>query len=1411
MKLNFSRFMKMEQLTLGLDVDTGNSKAATKQYANDVQQNVIATNEKAISSMDKIQSKTETAWSGKALTGARDVIRNYKNQFKEMQNLAKSPFATAKFKLEAQSFLNKDRLSGFSGLKLKDAASVPQSSLNKMITAGESIGKKNVSESIRQDKELAKVEKELANAIDKTSESVTKQAVTFQDKKVIFSDFTSNMGTLINKENEIKKSISNTFATLRHAAVSWRILYGAFSQIWNVLSGTVEKAAAYQEALNLYTVALGEYAEQGSKWAEKISNALFLDPKQIMQYTGAFYNLTKGLGVTSDAAYKMSTNLTQLSYDMSSYLNIDVEAAHDKIQSAMTGQSRAVASAGIAMQQASLQELAYQLGIQKTVSEMTQAEKTYLRYIQIMRSTSNMQGDLARTIVTPENAIRVIKQQFELLGRAIGQVFIPIVMTAIPYVMALTRALTALANKLASMLGFKIASIDYSSLKTADTAVEDTFNNIANSAGSGAKSVGDSINRTLAAFDELNVVESESKGAGGTGGVGGIGDPTTLAALEDYIDGYDMLQGLTDELSKKTDAAYENLKKLWGVAQLLGGIFVGWKALKLANTVAGWAQAFTKAFNAGTGIPGIFTRLIDGFRYAQFQGDNFFTSVVAGFRNILGPLGKFVASVALIGTSFFSGLTIFKGWNMEADDFNNRLLKTTGIVGGLTAAAFLLVGPWAAVGTAIAGIAGAIIGAKIAEKEYYDELEKEAAYYKLFDGVGISIETITKSFTDSTTELLTYYKELGTAADELDKTKTELSNTQTAFFDLHNAFQAGVDDEATFNRLTASVEDFKNGINKARDASINYNKTALDNMLKEGQINKEEYDKMLQNVQNYYTHQALYQSEYADELVKLDTQLKEGRITQEEYNNKVGELEKKYAGVITSLELQGSNLEKLYAVYGRKINFRNEEEVKKLYEDLTEVYNKGKDEIEKQREKSNEYFDEQIAHNQLLIMDLEKRRDSWNDIDRQMYDDAKAALETFTEEQRLTNEGYAKDLETLSAQYGNYLATMNAQLVESGADTVNEMQDVVDSIRDQLVGITEDADIKNAPNDLFGNWMTQFQANGKELGMKTKNIFGEVGITATDELFYNMMYGTEKGFTKLQEDIEKDGEAVENQYGIMARNSASNYSQELISEIEKNSPTIQTKTKKQAVDIGWNLHRGLMEGFDNDKVSSEFDTNMDNIVSTVKKRLGIESPSKVFYSIGQNMMLGLSNAIGNETPIIKDKVNTLMNDIVSRVQGTKVDFNFNTDVTSSFNKILDKLQSFANKWRTGINNILSKTASSFGSIVLNAMNKLTYSAMSWISIPTFAQGGYPTSGDLFMANENGRAEYITSLGNRTAVANQDQMVQALTNAITESIGAVSNNQPGLTQIYIGNEKIYEGYGTYQNRQADRYGTTTIKI
>lgn len=55
-------------------------------------------------------------------------------------------------------------------------------------------------------------------------------------------------------------------------------------------------------------------------------------------------------------------------------------------------------------------------------------------------------------------------------------------------------------------------------------------------------------------------------------------------------------------------------------------------------------------------------------------------------------------------------------------------------------------------------------------------------------------------------------------------------------------------------------------------------------------------------------------------------------------------------------------------------------------------------------------------------------------------------------------------------------------------------------------------------------------------------------------------------------------------------------------------------------------------------------------------------------------------------------------------------------------------------------------------------------------IPGYATGGFPTSGQLFMARENGIPEMVGKIGNRTAVANNEQITDAVAKSLSVKLG-----------------------------------------
>lgn len=579
--------------------------------------------------------------------------------------------------------------------------------------------------------------------------------------------------------NKIKNSFSSFINELKTKAVTWRILSGTFKQIVNIIGNTINESSRYTESLNLYTVALGEFADKGLEWAERISEPLYLDTTDIMQYTGGLYNLVQGLGVASDASYTMATNLTQLAYDMSSYLNIDVESAFTKLQSAITGQSRAVATSGVALQVASVQELAYSMGIEKNVSDMTQAEKTYLRYIQIMRSTSNMQGDLARTIVTPANAMRVVKQQITLLTRAIGNVLIPILMKAIPYITAFTQMLTDLANKLASFVGIKLdwssAKIDYSGITSLDTYLSD----VEDQAGNTGSSLKKAAEIGLAAFDELNVLQKpdSSSGGGSIGGVGGVGG-SVLPELQEAVTGYDMLEGLTKQFDKNVENAKQNINKLKNVLLGLLAVYATFKTITWFSKLNDMAAAFQNTWTAGTGLMGVLKKIvtkIKGLSTATGEATGGIKLFGGTFKTLLSTVGK-AATVVGGAIAIFAGhkglSESFKQARYDilkyGEDIEGSSLKiaksTAEITIGATAIGAVFGGP---VGAAIGAVTGGIISlgtafsaSKKAIREYADELT--------YGALNVSQEEWAAMLEKSGGSIKSYKSELDKLNDSLD-------------------------------------------------------------------------------------------------------------------------------------------------------------------------------------------------------------------------------------------------------------------------------------------------------------------------------------------------------------------------------------------------------------------------------------------------------------------------------------------------------------------------------------------------------------------------------------------------------------------------------------------------------------------
>ena len=385
--------------------------------------------------------------------------------------------------------------------------------LKKLPTVIEELEKADIDKFTQQMKELAAAMKPFADEMQKVSNG--------------FSAFPSRIQRLIRSteqyNNTVRRATNSTSAwgKVANGLKFGTMIYG-LSRLASMIGTAITKSNEYQENLNLFTVAMGEYAQEAFDYGQTVSEVLGIDLSNWIRNQGVFNTLLTGFGDTAERAALMSKNLTQLGYDLSSFFNISVEDAMQKLQSGISGELEPLRRLGYDLSQARLEATALSLGIDKSVMSMTQAEKAELRYYAIMTQVTTAQGDLARTLEAPANQLRVLSAQFNMAARSIGNIFIPALNAILPYAIAVVQVIREIADAIASLFGFELTEVDYSGITAGASGAGSMADSLDEAAGAAKK-----LKQYTAGFDELNVFSPDSGSAGS-----GIGAANQVFSLQ---------------------------------------------------------------------------------------------------------------------------------------------------------------------------------------------------------------------------------------------------------------------------------------------------------------------------------------------------------------------------------------------------------------------------------------------------------------------------------------------------------------------------------------------------------------------------------------------------------------------------------------------------------------------------------------------------------------------------------------------------------------------------------------------------------------------------------------------------------------------------------------------------------------
>lgn len=383
---------------------------------------------------------------------------------------------------------------------------------------------------------------------------------------------------LSNSNNKASKSYTDFYHKIKTATAG-------ISQAASKIARCIGEMNDYIENVNLFTVSMGKYAGEAKEYADTVSDLMGLDPSEWMRNQGIFMTLATGFGVAGDRAAEMSKQLTQLGYDISSFYNISVADAMQKLKSGFSGELEPLRNLGYDLSQAKLEATALSLGIDKSVSSMTQAEKAQLRYYAIMTQVTTVQGDMARTLDEPANQLRILKSQVTQAARAIGSIFIPAMNAILPYAIAITQVIRHLASSIASLFGFEMPEVDYSGIDTVVTGAEGAGDALGDAADNAKK-----LKNNMMGFDELNVLSQDDSGASGIEDTLGqfnfelptydfIGEATNSRVAQIVKDMKEWL-GITDDIDSWADLLDTRLGEILSTVGLVGAGIAAWKVSK---------------------------------------------------------------------------------------------------------------------------------------------------------------------------------------------------------------------------------------------------------------------------------------------------------------------------------------------------------------------------------------------------------------------------------------------------------------------------------------------------------------------------------------------------------------------------------------------------------------------------------------------------------------------------------------------------------------------------------------------------------------------------------------------------------------------------------------------------------------
>lgn len=1160
------------------------------------------------------------------------------------------------------------------------------------------VGKSNLGSMLNQLKKLPEINEKLkpelisefAAKIRELSAAMAPLANQMDRVAAGFAAFPKRIQSMITSTQKAagsSRSLGSRFGALNsklNALMTFAVARRAGQAIW----GWVKNSMDYVEDLNLFAASLGKYTDEAQRFANTASDLLGIDPADWMRSQGVFMTMAEGFGVVSDRAYIMSKNLTQLGYDISSFYNLPVETSMQKLQSGISGELEPLRRLGYDLSQARLKEVALSLGIKQRISTMNQAQQAELRYYAILTQVTTAQGDMARTLEAPSNQMRIFSAAVNQTSRALGNIFIPALNKVLPYVIAFVRLIGWAAQALANLFGFSLPSIDYSGISDAASSAGGLGSALDSANGSAKELKG-----TLAGFDQLNIIATESGGGGSGSGGGGAGGFDFDLPEYDFLG--DLIEGKTTALFEKWKAALEpimnwvieNLDRIWTIAKGIGLTIAAWK---LGEWLGGIGPQLA---------------LVVGGLYFEYD------ALKEGFSN-----GFSTSTLVQLLASFIA--------------------KTAGLT--------LLFGPTGLVISIATTIVSSIVAFDVVNKEKFQQSAKDI-FTSLSNMEAPGLEDFARNLKEITATSLEAARTISSLGDTLQGQKAKVE-TLSATVGLYTSLlgETGTVTQEEVDKLKGYWAELYEAINASLTATQQIIKTALVDALISAtpevaaQITAiiGEYDRFVQQTQGRLAVIDIEVNRTLDSMVGLEK-------NSPEYNAAIDNLTKLYteAGILSSKtsELKWDWENMLESFKSGKINLGTTvEDMKTGLSDIT-TYTKS-------------YIEEVgSAHKTTLIaIDDEIKRAS--------------AL------------GNTTMVEQLQAAKQILINTNASNVAEITRGTISMFDAAQAQVLEGVGAQIEAAKARYAAMSPLEQWM-QDTFHGGEYGL-VKTAVDEYSKTVIDPL----MSALEEQFSILG--IEGSGwaaDALTAMRTAFVTHGTTEFTPDVLFTMFQNlmlaGQDIIPIAEALGLEIPEAIKSGMLSGSETLPAAvTSFLPGIETALTQMGTSLDATSRQEMYDMINQ-MVMGISTGqiqlpagIASLTDTVKLALKTMGIDL--QTPAAQAALAAITSIESAFHSNPLDLNATATISLTYVVNTVKTpaVAAALAGASLSTLAKASGSSGAsgtskfFGSINQYATGGYPTSGQLFIANEAG-AEMVGTIGGRTAVANNDQIVEGISRGV----------------------------------------------